>query len=284
MTNASQDNLLSLAQKAQANNDISQAKQYLLEALRMGHRTDIVCQLCSIYLKEDQADQAYILLKEEPDLFSDSEVFKLYLATLEKMHYFIEFLQLKNLLNKNIAANVECVDPEKQIKIMQNFQQLKNITQDDYLQLFCLSKENFVNFAKSLLFNPSQGFALRISLCEDLIKLGVDVTISVYVLGKQEKFIPSQTELLEKDAIYREVCVSIADYLRRDPSKLPLMIGEMNVVLGMLYPKLHKYIQNPDQFAHDFRHYIDSKNGGVNQDLLEKIYQYLAYEKSNNTF
>lgn len=284
MTNTSQDNLLSLADKAKENNDIPQAKQYLLEALRLDHRTDIVCRLCEIYLKEDQADQAYALLKEEPDLFSDSRVFQLYLEILEKNNYFVEFLELKNLTKNNFDVQVQAVDEQKQVEIMQNFQRLKNITQIDYLKLFCLSKENFVNFAKSLLLNPTQSFALRISLCEDLIKLGVEEKINVYILGKQENFIPSNTLLLEKDPIYREVCISIADYLRRDPSRLPVMVGEMNVVLGMLYPKLHKFIQNPDQFAHDFRRYIDAKDGGVNQHLLEKIYQYLAYEKSNDIF
>lgn len=285
MTNASQDNLISLARKAQKNNDIPQAKQYLLEGLRLGHNTDIVCQLCEIYLQQDQDDQAYALLKEEPDLFSDSRVFGIYLDTLQKKHYFIEFLELKNLLNKeDLAIEVEAVDDNKQLQIMQDFLKLKNITQADYLTLFNLDKENFVNFAKSLLLNPAQSFALRISLCEDLVKLGIDQEISVYVLGEEEKFVPNHTLLLEKDPIYREVCVSIADYLRRDPSKLPLMIGEMNVVLGMLYPKLHKYIQNPDQFAHDFRRYIETKDGGVNQKLLEKIYEYLALEKTNDIF
>ncbi|WP_297820552.1 hypothetical protein [uncultured Lactobacillus sp.] len=138
MTNTSQDNLLSLADKAKENNDIPQAKQYLLEALRLDHRTDIVCRLCEIYLKEDQADQAYALLKEEPDLFSDSRVFQLYLEILEKNNYFVEFLELKNLTKNNFDVQVQAVDEQKQVEIMQNFQRLKNITQIDYLKLFCL--------------------------------------------------------------------------------------------------------------------------------------------------
>ena len=67
------------------------------------------------------------------------------------------------------------------------------------------------------------------------------------------------------------------------PSKLPIMIGEMNVCLGMLYPRLNDYIRDPDQFAHDFRNYLEQKKGGANQKLLNKIYEYLAYEKATNS-
>lgn len=69
MAHTSQDNLLLLAKEAKENNDLPQAKQYLLEALRLGHDSEIVCELCDIYLSEEKGDQAYSLIKEEPDLF-----------------------------------------------------------------------------------------------------------------------------------------------------------------------------------------------------------------------
>ena len=43
------------------------------------------------------------------------------------------------------------------------------------------------------------------------------------------------------------------------------------------------YIKDPDQFAHDFRKYLEKKEGGANQKLLNKIYEYLAYEKATNS-
>lgn len=283
MNSSSQENLLSLAHEAQMHHDLPQAKQYLLEALRLGHDSQIVCELCQIYLNEQKADQAYSLIKEEPDLFSDQEVFKTYLQILQARHFNIEKLELDHLLGRKLETEVTPQPLEVQNKIMRNFRTKRNLTEADYLELFSLSRENFVNLAKSLLLDPAQNFALRLSLCEDLIKLGVDEDIQVYVLGEAKEFNPSQTILLEKDPIYREVCISIADYLRRDPSKLTLMVGELNIVLGMLYPKLHDYISDPDQFAHDFRKYLESKAGGANQKLLEKIYQYLAYEKAENS-
>ncbi|GBG04704.1 hypothetical protein NR996_03140 [Lactobacillus rodentium] len=284
MKSSSQENLITLAHEAKENNDLPQAKQYLLEALRLGHESAIVCELSEIYLSENKADQAYSLIKEEPDLFSDQKVFETYLAILKARHFNIEKLQLNHLLHKEIHPTVSPVSEADQQKLMKNFRYLKNITEADYLKLFQLSKENFILLAQSLLLDPSQNFALRLSLCEDLIKLGVEQKMQVIVLGEIKSFIPNQTMLLEKDPIYREVCISIADYLRRDPSKLTLMVGELNIVMGMLYPKLRDYISHPDQFAHDFRKYLEEKKGGVNQKLLDKIYNYLANEKLNDNF
>jgi len=182
-----------------------------------------------------------------------------------------------------LPIKAEPVSQIKQLEIMRNFKKLKYIQERDYLLLYCLSVENFTNLAKSILIDPSPNFALRLSLCEDLVKLGDSEKIQVYILGEAKEFIPKETDLLEKSPIYREVCVSLADYFRQDPSKLPLMIGEMNVCLGMLYPRLRDYIKDPDQFAHDFRKYLEKKEGGANQKLLNKIYEYLAYEKATNS-
>ena len=275
MTHASKDNFLLLAKEAKEHNDLPQAKQYLLEALRLGHDSDIVCELCEIYLSQEKGDQAYSLIKEEPDLFSNKKVYNTYLKILKFQHYAIEADQLEYLLDKKLPIKVEPVSQIKQLEIMRNFKKLKYIQERDYLLLYCLSVENFTD--------PSPNFALRLSLCEDLVKLGDSEKIQVYILGEAKEFIPKETDLLEKSPIYREVCVSLADYFRQDPSKLPLMIGEMNVCLGMLYPRLRDYIKDPDQFAHDFRKYLEKKEGGANQKLLNKIYEYLAYEKATNS-
>lgn len=283
MTHASKDNFLLLAKEAKEHHDLPQAKQYLLEALRLGHDSDIVCELCEIYLSQEKGDQAYSLIKEEPDLFSNKKVYNTYLKILKFQHYAIEADQLEYLLDKKLPIKVEPVSQIKQLEIMRNFKKLKYIQERDYLLLYCLSVENFTNLAKSILIDPSPNFALRLSLCEDLVKLGDSEKIQVYILGEAKEFIPKETDLLEKSPIYREVCVSLADYFRQDPSKLPLMIGEMNVCLGMLYPRLRDYIKDPDQFAHYFRKYLEKKEGGANQKLLNKIYEYLAYEKATNS-
>ena len=183
MTHASKDNFLLLAKEAKEHNDLPQAKQYLLEALRLGHDSDIVCELCEIYLSQEKGDQAYSLIKEEPDLFSNKKVYDTYLKILKFQHYAIEAKQLEYLLDKKLPLKIEPVSQIKQLEIMKNFKKLKYIQERDYLLLYCLSVENFTNLAKSILIDPSPNFALRLSLCEDLVKLGDNEKIQVYILG-----------------------------------------------------------------------------------------------------
>lgn len=280
MANTSQSNLLELAEQEIEKNNFDKAIEYLLEALRLGHSTEIVYKLCELFLKQDKPKNAYTLIKEEPDLFSDSKIYELYLKILKALNFKIEALELENLSNKKLDIQVSPINEEKQQDLMRNFRTLKSISENNYLELYKLSKANFIQLAQSLLIDPTLNFALRLSLCEDLIKLGYDKKVVVSVMGENKSFIPKETMLLQKDPIYRECCVSLADYLRREPSKLPMMVGELNVCLGMLYPKLHDYISNPDQFTHDFRKYLESKQGSANQKLLDRIYQYLAYEKT----
>lgn len=87
-------------------------------------------------------------------------------------HYAIEAKQLEYLLDKKLPLKIEPVSQIKQLEIMKNFKKLKYIQERDYLLLYCLSVENFTNLAKSILIDPSPNFALRLSLCEDLVKLG----------------------------------------------------------------------------------------------------------------
>lgn len=280
MVNISQSNLLILAEQEIKKDNIDKAIQYLLEALRLGHSTEIVYKVCELLLKQGNPKDAYNLIKEELDLFSDSKIYELYLKLLQSLNYNIEARELENLSNKKLNIKISPISKEKQQNLMHNFRTLKSVDKSNYLELYKLSEINFIQLAQSLLMDPTQNFALRLSLCEDLIKLGYDKSVVVFVMGDNKSFIPAETTLLQKDPIYRECCVSLADYLRREPSKLPIMVGELNVCLGMLYPKLHDYISDPDQFTHDFRKYLESKQGGENQKLLDKIYKYLAYEKA----
>ncbi|MBD5430089.1 hypothetical protein [Lactobacillus sp.] len=282
MVNKSQRNLLNLAEQAVENEKLDEAVQHLLEALRLGHTTEIVYKLCELFLKQNKPYKAYTLIKEEPDLFSDKKIYDLYLKILKDLNFNIEALELSYLSNQKIDLAISPISEQKQQELMRNFKTLKSVSENDYLKLYQLSKPNFIQLSQSLLIDPTLGFALRLSLCEDLIKLGYDNSVIVSVMGENKTFIPKETMLLQKDPIYRECCISLADYLRREPSKLPIMVGELNVCLGMLYPKLHDYISDPDQFTHDFRRYLESKQGGVNQKLLNKIYEYLAYEKAIN--
>ena len=271
MTSLSQKNLLSLAQKSAAKGDFAQAIQNLEEALRIGPSNEIVLCLCELYLKDKQNYSAYELIKEEKDLFTNPKIFREYSRILKMNHFSIEALEVKNITAYELPDLVEPVSKTKQQQIMVTFKQKTKPTKFDYEQLFKLDLPNFKNFGQSLLLDPSLNFAIRLVLIEDLFRLGLQETFRVLVLGQEEQFIPQKINLLEKDAIYREVVSGIGSRYYHKPSQLPAVLGEVNLILGSLYPKLYKYVDNPDSFASDIASYIENHDGRSNQKLFEKI-------------
>lgn len=275
MTSVSQQNLLKLAEEDERKGDLEAAIQNLEEALRGEHSLDVILKLCKLYCANKQEDQAYALIKEEPDLFSDQRVFKSYCQILAKNNFFIEALQLKNLVGVDLSEKVKPASEEKQWQIMQNFKQREQVTQLDYESLHKLNLPNFKAFARSVLLDPTPDFAVRLSLCEDLVRLGLEEKCEIWVIGQMESFIPANTLLLEKEPKYREIISSIGSKFHNSPSQLPLMLGEVNLVLGSLYPKINQYIDEPDSFASDLVSFLQRKDGRSHQKLLEKIYKYL---------
>ena len=271
MTSLSQKNLINLAKRNEANGDMVQAIQNLEEALRDGHSNEVVLNLCDFYLKNKQSYSAYELIKEEKDLFTDSEIFAEYSKILSENHFLIEALEVKNITDYELPYSVEPVNSTVQQKIMVTFRQKAKPTKYDYDQLFKLDLSNFKNFAQSLLIDPSLNFAVRLVLCEDLFRLGLKNKFKVLVLGQEEEFIPQKINLLEKEPVYREVVSGIGSRYYHQPSQLPAVLGEVNLILGSLYPKLNKYVDDPDSFASDIASYIDNHDGRSNQKLFEKI-------------
>ena len=271
MTSLSQKNLINLAKRNEANGDMVQAIQNLEEALRDGHSNEVVLNLCDFYLKNKQSYSAYELIKEEKDLFTDSEIFAKYSKILSENHFLIEALEVKNITDYELRYSVEAVSSTVQQKIMVTFRQKAKPTKYDYDQLFKLDLSNFKNFAQSLLIDPSLNFAVRLVLCEDLFRLGLKNKFKVLVLGQEEEFIPRKINLLEKEPVYREVVSGIGSRYYHQPSQLPAVLGEVNLILGSLYPKLNKYVDDPDSFASDIASYIDNHDGRSNQKLFEKI-------------
>lgn len=266
---------MKLSKQNEEKGNIDVAIQNLEEALRISNSLDIVLELCRLYRKNKQEDQAYALIKAQPDLFSNKKVSEEYFKILKANHFLIEALQLENILGKRLPIKVEAADLKKQKAIMEHFKSKKQISQFDYEQLLKLNLINYKNFAQSLLLDPTQDFAVRLSLCEDLVKLGIDEEIKVWILDELENFVPKNVTLLEKNPIYQEVISSIASRYRNNPSQLPIMLGEVNLALGTLYPKISKYITNPDSFAKNLSSYLERGDGEGDQKLLEKIYSNL---------
>ena len=271
MTSLSQKNLLNLANKVAANGDFPQAVQYLEEALRDGYSETIVLNLCQMYIKNGQNYSAYELIKEEKDLFTDDQVFSVYSKVLQANNFLIEALEVKNITGYDLPDKIQPVPLKEQQQIMLNFKGKSKPTKFDYEQLFKLDLINFQNYAQSLLIDPSLNFASRIVLCEDLFRLGIKEKFKVLVLGQTEEFIPQKINLLEKEPIYREVVSGIGSRYYHKPSQLPAVLGEVNLILGSLYPKLSKYVDDPDSFASDIASYIENQDGRSNQKLFERI-------------
>ena len=271
MTSLSQKNLLNLANKVAANGDFPQAVQYLEEALRDGYSDTIVLNLCQMYIKNGQNYSAYELIKEEKDLFTDAQVFSVYSKVLQANNFLIEALEVKNITGYDLPDKIQPVPLKEQQQIMLNFKGKSKPTKFDYEQLFKLDLINFQNYAQSLLIDPSLNFASRIVLCEDLFRLGIKEKFKVLVLGQTEEFIPQKIDLLEKEPIYREVVSGIGSRYYHKPSQLPAVLGEVNLILGSLYPKLSKYVDDPDSFASDIASYIENQDGRSNQKLFERI-------------
>ena len=271
MTSLSQKNLLNLANKVAANGDFPQAVQYLEEALRDGYSDTIVLNLCQMYIKNGQNYSAYELIKEEKDLFTDAQVFSVYSKVLQANNFLIEALEVKNITGYGLPDKILPVPLKEQQQIMLNFKGKSKPTKFDYEQLFKLDLINFQNYAQSLLIDPSLNFASRIVLCEDLFRLGIKEKLKVLVLGQTEEFIPQKINLLEKEPIYREVVSGIGSRYYHKPSQLPAVLGEVNLILGSLYPKLSKYVDDPDSFASDIASYIENQDGRSNQKLFERI-------------
>ena len=271
MTSLSQKNLLNLANKVAANGDFPKAVQYLEEALRDGYSETIVLNLCQMYIKNGQNYSAYELIKEEKDLFTDAQVFSVYSKVLQANNFLIEALEVKNITGYDLPDKIQPVPLKEQQQIMLNFKGKSKPTKFDYEQLFKLDLINFQNYAQSLLIDPSLNFASRIVLCEDLFRLGIKEKFKVLVLGQTEEFIPQKINLLEKEPIYREVVSGIGSRYYHKPSQLPAVLGEVNLILGSLYPKLSKYVDDPDSFASDIASYIENQDGRSNQKLFERI-------------
>lgn len=273
MTSVSQTNLWKLAEENKHKGDLAAAIQNLEEALRGEHSLDVILELCDLYCANKQEDQAYALIKEEPDLFSNKQVYRMYCKVLKENNFLIEALQLKEITGLELPFKVQPVSEEKQQQIMQSFKVKKQVNQMDYESLHKLNLVNFTTFAQSILLEPISEFAVRLSLCEDLIRLKLKDKFKVWVLDDLTEFIPADTLLLEKAPKYKEIISAIGAKFSHNPSQLPLMIGETNLVLGSLYPKLDDYVDEPDSFASDLVAYLQQRNGRTHQDLFEKIYR-----------
>lgn len=272
MTSVSQENLRKLAIEAEAGGDYQAACGHLEEALRLGFDEDLALDLSRFLRLNKEEDQAYALIKALPDLFSRDKVLE-YGQVLAANNFLIEALQVKHLTEGEVDFPVLPADKKEQEKILLAFRKKQAVSQSQYEQLLKLDLPTYLAFARSLLLDPLANYALRLAVCEDLVKLGVKEEMQVMILGDLKSFVPAETDLLKQDPVYREFITSLASRYQNRPSELPLILVEGNFAFGQLYPCQGDYVTNPDAFARDLTGFLRQKRGGESQNLLEKIYQ-----------
>ncbi|GHV98114.1 hypothetical protein lacNasYZ03_03150 [Lactobacillus nasalidis] len=273
MINTSQQNLLKLAGQAEAAGDFAAARDQLEEALRLGFDAELLLNLSRVLRLNHEEDQAYAAVKALPDLFSEEAVRKEYGQILAANNYLIEALQVKHLTGGQVTFAVQPADQQEQEQILKSFRKARTVTERQYQQLLKLDLPTYTAFARSLLLDPLGNHALRLAVCEDLIKLGCQEQIQLLVLGELRSFVPAETPLLKQDPVYREFIASLASRYQNRPSELPLILAEGNFAFGQLYPCQSDYISNPDAFAKALVSFLRKKQGWDYQKLLEKIYQ-----------
>ena len=273
MTSVSQENLRKLAIEAEAGGDYQAACGHLEEALRLGFDEDLALDLSRLLRLNKEEDQAYALIKALPDLFSRDKVLEEYGQVLAANNFLIEALQVKHLTEGEVDFPVLPADKKEQEKILLAFRKKQAVSQSQYEQLLKLDLPTYLAFARSLLLDPLANYALRLAVCEDLVKLGVKEEMQVMILGDLKSFVPAETDLLKQDPVYREFITSLASRYQNRPSELPLILAEGYFAFGQLYPCQGDYVTNPDAFARDLTGFLRQKRGGESQNLLEKIYQ-----------
>ncbi|EFK32105.1 hypothetical protein HMPREF9264_1772 [Lactobacillus delbrueckii subsp. bulgaricus PB2003/044-T3-4] len=262
-----------MAIEAEAGGDYQAACGHLEEALRLGFDEDLALDLSRFLRLNKEEDQAYALIKALPDLFSRDKVLEEYGQVLTANNFLIEALQVKHLTEGEVDFPVLPADKKEQEKILLAFKKKQAVSQSQYEQLLKLDLPTYLAFARSLLLDPLANYALRLAVCEDLVKLGVKEEMQVMILGDLKSFVPAETDLLKQDPVYREFITSLASRYQNRPSELPLILAEGNFAFGQLYPCQGDYVTNPDAFARDLTGFLRQKRGGESQNLLEKIYQ-----------
>ncbi|ADQ60758.1 BS_ysoA-like protein with TPR repeats [Lactobacillus delbrueckii subsp. bulgaricus ND02] len=262
-----------MAIEAEVGGDYQAACGHLEEALRLGFDEDLALDLSRLLRLNKEEDQAYALIKALPDLFSRDKVLEEYGQVLAANNFLIEALQVKHLTEGEVDFPVLPADKKEQEKILLAFRRKQAVSQSQYEQLLKLDLPTYLAFARSLLLDPLANYALRLAVCEDLVKLGVKEEMQVMILGDLKSFVPAETDLLKQDPVYREFITSLASRYQNRPSELPLILAEGNFAFGQLYPCQGDYVTNPDAFARDLTGFLRQKRGGESQDLLEKIYQ-----------
>lgn len=296
MLTKTQQELLNLANEAVAEEKFSMARDYLIEANKVGVQDTVSRRLVEVELLLEEKDQAYLTLRELPDLFSNLEIFALYQRVLVANSLLIEQLQViaqltKNYAQKTIAPYIAVIEREQvtplalaeQNKtyevILTKFAQGAQLGQAELYALHQLELERYLQLVRFNLLSPNLAQQNRIVLVEDLVRLVFNDKVDLMFFGEKKSFIPANTKLFQQTAIYRQGIQIIEEKFYKDPTLFAQALSEFGYCLQLLYPVEQEYISDVSEFLDVL---VKQMNGMLDESesqstagrLLAKIYNH----------
>ena len=294
MLTKTQQELLNLANEAVAEEKFSMARDYLIEANKVGVQDTVSRRLVEVELLLEEKDQAYLTLRELPDLFSNLEIFALYQRVLVANSLLIEQLQViaqltKNYAQKTIAPYIAIIEREQvtplalaeQNKtyeaILTKFARGAQLGQAELYSLHQLELERYLQLVRFNLLSPNLAQQNRIVLVEDLVRLVFNDKVDLMFFGEKKSFIPANTKLFQQTAIYRQGVQIIEEKFYKDPTLFAQVLSEFGYCLQLLYPVEQEYISDVSEFLDVL---VKQMNGMLDESesqstagrLLAKIY------------
>ncbi|KRN03626.1 hypothetical protein [Holzapfeliella floricola] len=294
--NTSQTELLKSAKKATAQKNYERAVAFLEEAQNFEPDFEITLELIDNYLNLQWYNQALNELKYL-DVYHNSQSFEIYLKVLYHNHLIISFYQIPFYLKKAQLLKSEykkLYDDYQQVfeklSISKNSQIIKSNfmntmaagllkSRQNYEQLKQLPVEDFVQVARTAFLAPGLQPELRVSLIEDLIKMGRVETFPVFVLNKMTEVNFSQTSLYFNSEFMVRSAAIIQEKVT-DLSVRQLAISQYTLLLSQLYPCFDIFIENISEFVFSFLQYFGilgdedfDKNDNPYFALIKKLNQ-----------
>lgn len=294
MLTKTQQELLNLANEAVAEEKFSMARDYLIEANKVGVQDTVSRRLVEVELLLEEKDQAYLTLRELPDLFSNLEIFALYQRVLVANSLLIEQLQViaqltKNYAQKTIAPYIAIIEREQVTPlalaeqnetyeaILTKFARGAQLGQAELYALHQLELERYLQLVRFNLLSPNLAQQNRIVLVEDLVRLVFNDKVDLMFFGEKKSFIPANTKLFQQTAIYRQGIQIIEEKFYKDPTLFAQVLSEFGYCLQLLYPVEQEYISDVSEFLDVL---VKQMNGMLDESesqstagrLLAKIY------------
>lgn len=294
MLTKTQQELLNLANEAVAEEKFSMARDYLIEANKVGVQDTVSQRLVEVELLLEEKDQAYLTLRELPDLFSNLEIFALYQRVLVANSLLIEQLQViaqltKNYAQKTIAPYIAIIEREQVTPlalaeqnetyeaILTKFARGAQLGQAELYALHQLELERYLQLVRFNLLSPNLAQQNRIVLVEDLVRLVFNDKVDLMFFGEKKSFIPANTKLFQQTAIYRQGIQIIEEKFYKDPTLFAQVLSEFGYCLQLLYPVEQEYISDVSEFLDVL---VKQMNGMLDESesqstagrLLAKIY------------